>query len=100
MFVGVISENPLFAKSPLWNRANSYARYGQIWSGVGHTCRYSYNGIFRNIGVNLVVARESDAFYDSILHSDKIKQMPVYPTDGSIQKIEDYTVVKISDILY
>lgn len=100
LFVGSPSDNPLFSKSPLWERSNNYSRFGLYHCERSDITRRAYNGFFRNIGVNLVISQESDEFYDSILHSDKIKQMPVYPADGSIQKIDEYTVVKISDVLY
>ncbi len=100
VFMGVLSENPLFAKSPLWERANKYARYGHWWCDCGHNCRLSYNGVFRNMGVALEIPPESDTFYEEVLFSDTIENMPVYPADGSIQKIGDYTVVKMSDTLY
>lgn len=101
VFVGVASENPLFAKSPLWDRANQYARYGQIWCSSGHDCRLAYNGIFRNIGVQLAMSPDSDTFCDRLLlQPNTLKNMPAYPKEGSIQNIDGYTVVKLSDTPY
>ncbi len=101
LFVGFPSENPTFAKSAFWNRANGYAHYGQCGcdGGVrGDLVRRTYNGIFRNIGVNIVISPDSDFDANRLIPSNEVAAMPIYPREGSIQKIGDYTIVKISDL--
>ena len=95
IFVGRISDNRMFRKTLLWDKANSYARYGELWTGAG-LMQMAYNGLLRRGGVKLTLAEED--IYEYYMKLDQIKDMPGYPEDGSIQEIEGRIVVKISDV--
>lgn len=94
LFLGRPSDNPLFVKTQLWDKANNYARYGEIWVG-SDLSRKAYDGLLRNIGVDLLIG--PDIVYDVYTVLDEIKNMPLYPSHGSILEIDDYVFIKISD---
>lgn len=94
IFIGQISDNPMFRTTILWDRANSYARYGEFWTG-GSVMRMAYNGLLRRGGVNLPLAQED--VFESYRKLEQIAGMPCYPLEGSIRDIDGYIVVKISD---
>ena len=94
IFIGKPSENPLFYKSNLWSTANSYARFGDIWTN-GDSIYGSYHGILRNIGVSMNICLANE--YTEYKTLEEIQDMPVYPAPDSIQEINGYIVIKISD---
>lgn len=98
VFIGVPCENPMFQKSSLWNRANTYARFGQWWEGVNG--QRSYRGMLRRLGVQWPML--SNDAYDAFVQAndETIRSMPLYPYEGSMQKIGDTVVVKISNSPY
>lgn len=94
LFIGVPSENATFRTTALWNKANSYARYGKFWMKTD-CMRYSYNGVLRNMGI--LLPYNTDAAYNKLIKLQEIKDMPVYPSKGYIQEVEGCIVIKISD---
>lgn len=94
VFLGRISDSPMFRKTVFWDRANSYARYGEFWTGANVMSK-AYYGLLRRGGVNLKIAGEEG--YELCIRNEKVANMPCYPSGGSIQDIDGYIVVKISD---
>lgn len=98
VFIGIPCENPMFQKSSLWKNANEYARFGQWWEGVNG--QRSYRGILRRLGIQWPMLPNDD--YDAFIQSNDelIRNMPLYPYEGSMQRIDGVTVVKISNSPY
>ena len=95
VFVGRPSDSPMFQKTEiLWNRANSYAHYGEFWTGA-KVMSMVYDGLLRQGGVYIPVSKEH--VYESYMKLDQIRNMPSYPAEGSIQEIEGRVVIKISN---
>lgn len=94
MFVGIPSENPLFQVTGLWEQANPYAQFGRFFIG-SNGAEMSYQGIFRELGVNIKII-STDEYY-RMLNSNIIRNMPIFPAEQSIQKIDDYVVIKLSN---
>ena len=86
-------KNALFYKSPLWQRANPYARFGEWWHE--ELMNWSYAGVFRSMGIQ--VRFVSDAVYSDLLINEAVGEMPDFPADGSISEVDGVIVVKISD---
>ena len=94
-FVGRPADNNTFTKSRAYNMANRYAMFG-CWSTNARNNRVSWSGVISNfLGTNINLC--SDADYEKIVQSERIKSMPEYPAEGSICMIEDLIVVKVSD---
>lgn len=49
IFIGRISDNSLFRTTVLWDQANSYARFGEFWTGA-EVIKMAYNGLLRRGG--------------------------------------------------
>ena len=49
VFLGRISDSPMFRKTVFWDRANSYARYGEFWTGANVMSK-AYYGLLRRGG--------------------------------------------------
>jgi len=94
MFVGIPSDNPLFEKTRTWEHSNGYSRFGQFFIGSNGS-EMSYRGLFREMGLHINII-PTDEYYN-MLDLDAVRNMPVFPADESIQKINDYVVVKISN---
>jgi len=95
IIAGIPSDNPTFAKDKVWNYSNDYARYGQLWTG-GDSAYHSFTGVFRDTGTNLTYETD-DNYYNKLLESDDVKNMPVYPAKDSIREIDGHIVVKVSN---
>lgn len=94
--VGVPAGNTLFKVSPLFLEANSYAQFGCWW--LDSTCtRKSWQGVFSNLcGVNLPICSNDE--YNSIVADEAVENMPLFPLEGSIIKMGDVVVVKVSGL--
>lgn len=94
-FVGNICDSPLFKNNENWQRASHYAQFGDI--GTKPECVVdSYNGILDDLGLNGFMIVYGDE-YEAILKSEELKDMAVYPDKGSIKKINDVVIIKVSD---
>lgn len=94
--IGRPAENPMFHQSAAYGAANGYAQFGK-WSTEAGNYRRSWMGVLEHYcGVNLNVCGPDQ--YDSIRQMDVVKEMPVFPLDGSIRVVDDFVVVKISDL--
>ncbi len=98
VLIGRPAENPAFYQSMAYQTANPYARFGQ-WSLEADNYRRSWTGVLTNYcGMNLNLC--SSEQYDFIRQTDFVKEMPVFPIEGSIRVADDLVVVKISDLYY
>jgi hypothetical protein len=94
IFVGRPGDNLSFCTTENWARANAYAQYGMFWTKAD-CLRMTYNGVLRNLGVNLSYG--SDDAYQRLVEMDEVKNMPIYPSPGYIREIDGHIVIKISD---
>lgn len=82
--------------STLADEADYYTKWGLTWS----TPDGSYNcwkQIFRRcLGVEVNWCTEEQ--FRSVVMSEQFKNMPNYPSNGSVSEIDNIIVVKISDI--
>ena len=89
------AKNKLFYKYRAWDEANRYARFG-MWSTAPDCDFYSWRSTYRYLcGLSLNFCSSGD--YRELKSSEEVKKMPVYPEQGSIKKIGDFIVVKVSD---
>lgn len=94
-FAGKPASNPLFSKDKNWQYSNSYAKYGDIW--LYDACLpMSYTGMLRDLGSNLKLEGDANT-YHTVIESDQVKKMPVYPAEGSIHDFNGKVVIKVSD---
>ena len=94
VFVGVPTEYSLYKKDVLWDRSNSYAHYGEFWTG-GNCVTQSYAGYLRDCGLNVPLLGD-DVKYHEILDSEEVQNMPAYPSEGYAKMVDGYLVIKIS----
>lgn len=94
VFIGAPSDNKLFKKNELWDKASYYAQAGDIWASDECTMN-TYNGLLGHIGIQLSLADVET--YRKYMQSKELKEMPCYPSEGSIVVNGDIVVVKISD---
>ena len=93
--IGIPSENTLFFRNEAWKQANQFARFGR-WSVTAECDFFSWRSTFKYLrGLNLNFCSPGE--YGKLKKSEKVEEMPCYPAQGSIQKIGDIVVVKISD---
>lgn len=93
--IGVPGENKLFYKYQAWNEANRYARFG-MWSTAPDCDFYSWRSTYRYLcGLSLNFCSSGE--YRELKSMKEVKEMPVYPDEGSIRRIGEFIVVKVSD---
>ena len=95
VFIGSPASNAFFYRDPLWERANDYARYGEIWLAE-NTNVPSYRALLRDAGVNLNL-NSDHAYWHELEKREEIKEMPVFPNEGYIRNIDNVTVIKFSE---
>lgn len=96
MLVGNASSSPLFRTHELYHRANPYARVGLFMAEAADTIRFSWNAAFRDytpIWLNLC----DDKTYQELLETEEIAEMPTFPQEGSIRKMDGVLVIKVSE---
>lgn len=93
-FVGRMSDNPLFKTNELWDKASHYARFGEFWY-TPDCLTYSYRGLVNSLGLNIDIVDENSL--KTFFEDENVKRMPVYPSEGSIEKLDDTIIIKISD---
>ncbi|WP_155243707.1 hypothetical protein [Butyrivibrio fibrisolvens] len=72
------------------------ASWGQVWASEANTNQYLYERYY-NIYHGIVLNMATDEEVDFIIDTDEFKDMKCYPNDGSIKKINNITVVKLSN---
>lgn len=96
MLVGNASSSPLFRTHELYHTANPYARVGLFMAETAGTIRFSWDAAFRDytpIWLNLC----DDKTYQKLLETEEIAEMPTFPQEGSIRKIDGVLVIKVSE---
>lgn len=83
--------------STLKNTANSYAHWGMSWASY-YCSMHCWRQVFRQmLGVEPNWCWD-EYKYEEIAGTQKFKDMPLFPVEGSIQTIQNYVVVKISNM--
>lgn len=96
MLVGRPSASPLFRTHVVYWDANDYAQVGLFKKESAATMRYSWNAVFLDLTpVQLELC--SDDMYDGLIRTEEIRQMPVFPENGSMQVMNGVYVIKISE---
>ena len=96
MLVGRPSASPLFRTHVIYWDANDYAQVGLFKKESAATMRYSWNAVFLDLTpVQLELC--SDDMYDGLIRTEEIRQMPVFPENGSMQVMNGVYVIKISE---
>ena len=96
MLVGNASNSPLFRTHELYHTANPYARVGLFMAETAGTIRFSWDAAFRDytpIWLNLC----DDETYQKLLETEEIAEMPTFPQEGSIRKMDGVLVIKVSE---
>ncbi len=92
--IGTPSNNPLFYVTPIYNKANLYARVGGPWWESALNS-WSWGGIFHyRLGVNILTSYDEE--YEELLKTEEVKKMPVYPCEGFIREINGIIVIRVS----
>ena len=92
---GLPAMNKLFYKYQAWEEANNYAKFGR-WSVAPGCDFYSWRSTYRYLcGLSLNFCSRGE--YYELKDMDEVKKMPTYPEQGSIRKIGEFIVVKVSD---
>ncbi len=94
-FIGRPVDNPLFSKSPVFEMANEYARFGE-WANIPSCIPQSYNGALKYL-MEMNISVGSSKRYVRYAKKEEVQQMPTFPEEGSIKKIKDVVVVKLSN---
>lgn len=94
-FVGVPSANELFYHNELFNKANSYAQFGDWWREA--SCNMmSWEGVLKNCcGIKLNICSVYE--YNKIIESETLHQMPCYPLENSIYVDNNICIIKVSE---
>lgn len=96
MLVGNASNSPLFRTHELYHTANPYARVGLFMAETAGTIRFSWDAAFRDytpIWLNLCDGKT----YQKLLETEEIAEMPTFPQEGSIRKMDGVLVIKVSE---
>lgn len=95
LIMGRPSDNPLFDQKQVWQRANSYARFGEFANT--YACnRMSWAGVYSNLfGVEVEIA--SDEISEKMTQNEDYRNMNIYPDEGYIKKIDGVWVIKAAE---
>ena len=93
--LGLPSHNKLFATSVLYESANNYAKFGNWWIDAGCS-RRSWQSTFRYVcGINIPLC--SATAYQTLSADAEIREMPIFPAEGSIIEKDNIVIVKVSN---
>lgn len=89
------NENNQYYVSDLLYKTNSYANWGMLWQDtkVNNILWDSIFKVYYGLNLNWCYVEE----YEEIAKTDEFISMPIYPEKGSIKKINDILVVKVSE---
>ncbi|MBO5551241.1 MAG: glucosyltransferase domain-containing protein [Lachnospiraceae bacterium] len=94
-FIGSPSNNPLFFKNDVFEKCNSYARYGD-WGNVPNDNRQGWSGFFLHMkGIHLKIA--DNEVIDAFDEDPRVEAMPVFPVKGSVAPLDGYVVIKLAE---
>lgn len=92
-FIGRPCDNPLFYKTPLYDRAGEYARVGDS-AMEDRSMQAAFQGLIqKRLGINVPISSHD---YEDIAYSDFLKDMPVFPAEGYCQNWDGFIVVKLA----
>lgn len=91
--IGCPARAQTFAVKDLYNRANSYAQYGN-WPEANDTARICWSRLYDN-ELRMKVSYVFTDTADSIAATPEVAAMPVWPAAGSVQNIYGVTVIKL-----
>ena len=93
--VGAPCSSPLFFATPLYHKANGYAKAGGPWWDGSELDNRAWYGLFHyRLGLELPMC---DAIrYEQLARSIEVRAMPLYPAEGAIQEIDGVIVIRIS----
>lgn len=92
-FIGRPCDNPLFYKTPLYDRAGEYARVGDS-AMEDRSMQAAFQGLIqKRLGINVPISSHD---YEDIAYSDFLKDMPVFPAEGYCQDWDGFIVVKLA----
>lgn len=95
-FVGMPCGNERFMYSEIYPTANNLMQFGN-WGTTASSHKQTWEGIYREyFGYYIQACDEAD--FDRIIKRDDVSYMPDFPRPGSLMKLDDITVVKISNI--
>lgn len=93
-FIGIPAGNPMYYRSETFWVANGYTYIGGGWPDSGSITK-SWKGLIRDIcqiNMNICSANE----YDMLSQDERVANMPVFPAKGSIIRIDDIVIIKVS----
>lgn len=93
-FIGVPSGNPMYYRSETFWKANGYTYVGGGWPDQESITK-AWNGLIRDIcmiNMNICSAEE----YRMLAGEEEVVNMPVFPAQGSIIRIGDIVVIRVS----
>lgn len=93
-FIGTPAGNPMYYRSETFWDANGYAYIGGGWNDSDSVTK-SWKGLIKDIcqiNINICPAYE----YDMLSEDENVDNMPVFPAEGSIMKIGDIVVIRVS----
>ncbi len=93
-FIGIPAGNPMYYRSETFWDANGYTYIGGGWTDPASITK-SWNGLIKDIcqiNINICPANE----YDMLSQDDNVDSMPVFPAEGSIMRIGDIVVIRVS----
>jgi len=93
--LGIPSCNSLFEFSKVTEMAGGYARFGS-WNSDYSCTRRSWQGVFRHLcGIDLEMCSVTD--YGILAEEQAANNMPIFPEEGCILRIDDIIVIRVSD---
>lgn len=93
-FIGIPAGNPMYYRSETFWDANGYTYIGGGWTDSASITK-SWRGLIRDIcqiNINICPAHE----YDMLSQDENVDNMPVFPAEGSIMRIGDIVVIRVS----
>ena len=95
-FVGMPCGNERFMYTEIYPMANNLMQFGN-WGTTASSHKQTWEAIYREyFGYYIQACDEKD--FDEIIERGDVQLMPCFPRQGSIMKLGDITVVKISNI--
>lgn len=93
--LGSPNQSDLYNFTTVMEYSNQYARFG-VFNSDSVCARKSWRGVFRFLcGINLefCLAEEFDAAWEN----PDVQNMPLFPAEGSILRLDDMIVIKVSE---
>lgn len=94
-FVGVPASNERFMYTEIYPAANPCMQFGN-WEHTASVHGQTWVSIFREY-LGYFVLPCSDEKYEEVTKRDDVRAMPLFPRTGSIVRLDDVIVVKVSD---